>query len=213
MSTITAFFLVLGAISFLFMFWRRLKEDYAASMIFSAGFLMIIGSVVFLLLSKFLLSKVLTASNFFNLQGLWFWVSLMGFSLGLVVSIYKYKLRIFETIEAAGVAAILWLVLAFLGLAISSLNYFFLVGAGFLLLLFIAFFFIDAHYKNFSWYKSGRVGFSGLTVIGLLFLARGVIATIFPSMIFLVGKVDIILSATAAFLTFFSVFNLAKIKA
>lgn len=189
-----------GFLVFVFLFWRRLKEDYADEVVFSSAFL-ILGSALLL---------NLVSQKFF--PGWWFWASTLGAVVGFLGAVIRFKLMVFETIEALVISGLSWLSLVFLQDSISSssapslggfLATFFLVGL---------FFFLDAHYKKFSWYKSGKVGFSGMTTLGIFFLVRAVVASTFPFMISFVGRLDAIISGVLAFLAFLTVFNLSRQK-
>ena len=102
-----------------------------------------------------------------------------------------------------------WLGLIFLkdSIKLSSLTSFLAFFAVACLLTLFAY--LDASYKNFSWYRSGRVGFSGLTTLGVLFLLRAAFASFFPDVISFV-KYEAILSGVAAFVIFLAIFNLAR---
>lgn len=190
----------LGIVVFLFFFWRRLKDDYASETIFSVSFYMLVG----ITLAAYS-SRLISAS-------FWFWLAFLGASLGLLLGVLRYRLRVFETIEAGAISLMPWLGLIFLqdsikNSSLTSLGAFLVVFA-----LIILFFFLDSHYKGFSWYRSGRIGFSGLSVLGLFFLIRAFIAIAIPNVLSFSGKYEVILSATLAFISFLSFFNLARAK-
>jgi len=192
MSTLLAIsFSILGFLLFLFFYWRRLKEDYISGKVFSSGFYIAIGVLL-----------GIAGLNFFT-SGLWFWGGLLGFGLGLFLSLWRFKLRFFETLEAAGVGMLFWLGVifaldAFANSSLSSLYACLVIGG-----LIFLFFFLEARYKDFSWYKSGKVGFSGLTSLGFFFLIRAFVAFFFPFVLSFVGKIDVILSAIIAFALFY----------
>jgi len=190
---------IIGALLFLFVFWRRLKEDYTQGQIFSTGFYMIL-----LLSLGYFIAK-------FILPAWWFWFVLLGLSGGLIVGVLRFQLRIFEVIEAATLGSITWLwVMAVYNFITNAHLESLLIATG-LLLLFSLFFYFDSHYKSFVWYRSGRVGFSGLMILGIFFLVRAGIAAYFPTMISFVGKSDIIVSAVFSFVAFLGVFSLARL--
>lgn len=191
---------ILGVLSFLFIFWKRLKEDYASSMVFTTSFYVLIGLVI----------GEVVAGRFFPVW--WFWLDLLGISLGLGLGIFRFRLRNFETVEAVVISFLPWLSLVFLRDAIESNSLH--SGVGFLIVLvFVAIFILlDKHYKRFTWYKSGKIGFSGATTLGLIFLTRAFIAVTFPNVISFVGRLDAILSAVLAFISFLVVFDLAREK-
>ncbi len=186
-----------GIILFLFLFWRRLKEDYPSSQIFTTAFYVLVG----ILLGYGVSLKVSRES--------WFWIELAGIILGFGVGILRYKLRFFEVLEALTLGLLPWLGLFFLrdsidNSSLASFLSFFAVTC--LITLFV---FLDSHYKNLSWYRSGRIGFSGLTTLGTLFLLRAAFASFFPFVISFV-KYEAILSGVAAFVFFLATFNLAR---
>lgn len=190
----------LGIIFFLFLFWKKLKEDYISYQIFNTAFYVIIS----ILLADLLAYKLLPSW--------WFWIVFIGIIAGLLLGIFRYRLRVFETIEAATISLLPLYGLIFVSDIIKSFNLASLLGVFVILGFIILFFIFDKHYKKFSWYKSGRIGFSGLTILGLFFLIRAIVAASFPFVLSFGGKHDIFLSAIVAFASFLAVFNLAEIK-
>lgn len=187
-----------GVLISLFLFWRRLKEDYPSEVVFTTSFYMLLGILLGLLISKKFIPSF------------WFWGAFSGASLGILVGVLKYKLRIFEAVEAATLGLLPWLGIYFLSDSIinSSLPSFLAFFA--ITCLVTLFAFLDAHYKNFTWYKSGRVGFSGLTTLALFFLLRAGFAPFFPFVVSFTGRQDAILSGVTAFAFFLLTFNLAR---
>ena len=191
-------FNTLGVLIFLFVFWKRLKEDYPTSQIFTTGLYMIVGISL----------AVIISTKFFGPWG--FWLSFTGAGLGLTLGVSKFKLRFFETFEAGVAASFFWLGLVFLSDSIEKSNTASFIGFIVIILLIVLFYFLDAHYKKFTWYKSGRVGFTGLTTLGLLLLLRAAVAPIVPDMLSFSGKYEAIISGILAFVSFLLVFNLAR---
>lgn len=191
-------FNIFGVIVFLYLFWKRLKEDYPANQIFSTAFYMLLGALFISLLAKRTIPEW------------WFWTNLSGLFLGLLLGIVRYKLRIFETIEAAAISLLPWFGLYFLGDSVKTAQISSFIGFLIISGLVSLFFVFDAHYKNFTWYKSGRIGFSGLTTLGLFFLLRATFASFFPDVVSFVGKYDALISAVVSFASFLAVFNLAR---
>ena len=76
---------VLGFLPFLFVFWKRLKEDYSSSQIFESGFYIIFAIAFFVLIFAFGLSRFLPPSSIFSPAGLWFWGGVVGFAVGRTV--------------------------------------------------------------------------------------------------------------------------------
>lgn len=183
---------------FLFFLWRRLKEDYPKEIIFGVASLVLIG----------LLVGYLASFKFF--PNWFFWFEAFGAFLGFSIGILKYDTRFFETFEAIFLGFLPWLSLFYLKNFISRPTV--LLGVIFVLnfALLLLFDFLDIRYKNFSWYKSGRIGLSGLLTAGVFFLIRAAIATFFPFVISFSGRKEIILSGLCAFTIFFLIYNLAK---
>lgn len=171
---------ILAFFVFLFVVWKRLKEDYSSENIFSLCFVTASG----LMLGYF-------AAKLFAPQ-YWFWMEILGILLGYIFLLIKIRLKFYETFEALFIAfltwfGIYWLMTSFL--------------ATLLVVCFIVLFYLlDANYKNFTWYKSGRIGFSGLVTAGLFFLTRSAV----------VEKVDAYLSGITSFIMFLLVYNLAR---
>ena len=183
---------LLGILVFLFLFWKRLRDDYAPEIIFKTAFFVLIG----------------TSLGYFS-----FWFAIVGGLIGLGISVWINKVKFYEIFEALTIAAIPWIGLLFLANSVvkSSLISFF----GFLAMLVFAFIFyyLDLHYKNFTWYKSGRIGFSGLATSCLFFIVRIILAISKINVIsFLSLRIEIILSAGAAIICLVLLINLANGK-
>jgi len=189
----------IGVFIFLFVFWKRLKEDYITNQVFSVATLVLIGIGIANIISRF----------YFN--GWWFWMAFTGSFIGVIAGIIKYRLRFFEVVEAFVIALLPWLGLTFLALAFNT-EVKTVIFTGIIVLLIIIFGFLDSRYKTFTWYRSGRIGFSGLTVLGLFFLIRAAVAVFLPNMVSFVGREDSILSAVIAFLSFFGLFNISRVR-
>lgn len=195
---IDIFFIIISNLLFLYIFWLRLKEDYTSDQIFSTTFY-IIAAVLF---------ANIVSRRFFPTA--WFWFGFAGLTIGVTAGILRFRLRVMETLEA-GIAAILpSFMFVFLADFVRNGNLHSGFGAMAVFGLLLTFFALDKHYKSFGWYKSGRVGFSGLTVLGILFLTRSVVATKFTFMLSFSGRNEIVLSAVCAFVSFLGVFNLAR---
>lgn len=190
---------ILGIFVFLFIFWKRLREDYSSEIIFKAAFFILIGILIGFLVSF----KFLTIASF--------WFTLVGAFWGLGFAIFNLRVRFYETLEAFIISAFPWLSFIFLLDSVfhSSLSSF-LAFVGILIFVFISYY-LDTHYKNFTWYKSGRIGFAGLVTLSLFFIVRSVLAIFTIHMLSFVGlKVEAIISGAAAFVCFILLFNLGR---
>lgn len=177
---------ILGIVIFLFVFWKRLKEDYSSEIIFQVATAVLVGVGVGSTLSSLFFKDWL------------FWVNILGIFLAMLLMRIKYKLRFFESLEAVIMAFMPWLAIIFLkdSVMTSSVSSF----LGFIAILIMIFFsyWLDVSYKSFRWYKSGRVGFAGLTISIVFFLTRTVLAILGVTMLSFVGNFEAVLSGIMA---------------
>ena len=187
-----------GLIIFLFLFWKRLKEDYSSEIIFKSAFNIIIGIALGWLIS------------FKLIPGAFLWLSFAGALLGLGFATHRQNVRFYESLEALTLAALPWVSFIFLkdSVIYSTPSSFFAFLAT-LVFIFIYYYF-DQHYKNFTWYKSGKIGFSGLATLGIVFLVRSAIAISGIPMISFLSGYEAVGSALAAFICFGLIFNLGR---
>jgi len=202
--------LTIGIFGSLFLFWRELKEDYDNNQIFSFGLLVSISVIVGFLVGLILKTKV-QGSNIFSSTGLWFWTSFIAGVIGWTIAYFKFKLKFFETLEASAVGFIFFIFVTNLINSLQPVNIKAILFALFSGLLVLIFYMLDSRYKRFSWYKSGRVGFSGLAILGIFFLIRAVVAMVDPSMVSFVGKTDAIVDSVVSFIFFLTLYNLSGI--
>jgi len=189
---------LVGILLFLFLFWKRLKEDYSSNIIFGLSFFVLLG--VFF--------GYLTSRYFF--PHWFFWFEAFGAFLGISYGIIKFNTRFFETYEALFISFMPWITLFYLAELIKKPSW---VIAAVTLLnfgLILLFDFVSTRYKNFAWYKSGKIGLAGLLTSGVFFLTRAAIALIFPSMVSFLGRSEIVLSGVCAFTIFLLIYNLSK---
>jgi len=190
----------LGVILFLFVFWKRLKEDYSSDIIFQVAISILVGVALGQVISK------LFFPDWF------FWVSFLGSLIGMLLMIAKFKLRFHETFEALILAGMPFISLMFFNdsIANSSLNSFlaFVVS---LVLIFLAYWF-DLNYKNFTWYRSGKIGFTGLFTAAIFFSVRTVIAIIGITVVSFVVKFEAFASAVATLVSIGLLVNLGRKK-
>lgn len=191
---------ILGIFAFLFFLWKRLKEDYH----FEKTFTLAIYTLGGLLISFFV------ARQFF--PDYWFWVEVVGIMVGFGIGVVRQKIRLYESFEGILIGFLIWLSLIFMADSIANTSLTSFLAFWVSLFCVILFFFLDAHYRRFSWYKSGRVGFSGLVTVGIFFLARSMVALFNITVISLVGSLEGILSGVLSFISFLLLFNLSRIK-
>ena len=201
--------LTIGIFGFLFFFWKRTKEDYSSNEIFSFAFTLLGSILLGSLLGYFISSRFSLKSSVFNLSGLWFWGGFIFGCLGFSLAYFKFKLRFFETLEAGTVGFLFFYLSILLSFSLQVTDIKLLLFVALQALLISLFFFLDSRYKSFSWYKSGKIGFTGLTILGIFFLMRAIVALLDPSMLSFVGKVDAIVDSLVAFAFFITLFNLS----
>jgi len=192
---------LVGILVFLFIFWKRLRDDYSPEIIFKSA-LDILGGI----LVGFLVSLS-------YLQGAFLWLMFLGALIGLALAIFRLRLKFYETFEALIISSFPWLGLTFLldSVTHSSLSSF-LAFVAILIFIFISYY-LDAHYKAFTWYRSGKIGFAGIATLSLVFLTRSALAIFGTSVISFVGlRAEAVVSGAAAFICFILIFNLARIK-
>jgi len=188
----------IGVLLYLFFFWKRLKDDYIRNQIFTTAFY----GLAFLGIGYFM--------SLYTLWNLRFWLSLGGAVLGFALGIFRYRLKILEVFEGAVLGLLAIFALVMVGELIITKDIIYLFSFAVLLLLIILFHLLDKYYKGFAWYKSGRIGFSGLTVAGVFFLIYTVVAMTLSSVISFVGNKDFIVSFALSALCFSVVAKLSK---
>jgi hypothetical protein len=191
---------LLGILIFLFIFWKRLREDYAAEIIFQSATYILVGLGV----------GWAASARFFPLW--FFWAEIAGGLIGLSFAILRFKVKFYETLEAFFMASLPWLSLVFLKDSVikSSLSSF-LAFIVILIMVFVSYY-LDVRYKSYTWYKSGRIGFAGLAVAIIIFLIRTAIAIVKVPMLSFAGSSEWVLSGAAAFISFILLFNLGRVK-
>lgn len=196
-NLLTGFF---GCLVFLFIFWKRLKDDYAAEIVFKSATYILTGILVAWSISV----------KFFPE---WFlWAEFIGGIIGLGISFRFLRVRFYETLEAFVISSLPWVSLTLLKSSVvnSSLSSFiaFLVT----LVMIFVYYFLDYHYKEFTWYKSGKIGFAGLSTLALVFVSRSLLALFGIHVLSFVSKFEGILSGASAFICFLLIFNLGRVS-
>jgi len=207
-NIITIIGFIVGIFGFLFLVWKRLVDDYKAEEIFSFGFV-VLGFLIVGFLTGVFLNGLFPNSSVFSPSGLWFWTAFIFGVIGFIFGFYRFKLRFFEILEGAGIAFLFWFFAVSFAFSLETTNLKLLLFSTATGILIAFFFFIDSRYKSFNWYKSGKIGFSGLTILGLFFLFRAILALFDPTMISFIGKLDAIVDSVVAFVFFVTLFNLS----
>jgi hypothetical protein len=188
-----------GIFLFMFILWKKLKDDFAPELIFRLAFSVLVGLGIGVIIS------IRYFSQYF------FYFCLVGGLLGVIPTIIKFRSKFYEIFEAFIIALLPWLSLIFFldSVAHSSLSSF-LEFLGMLIIIFISYW-LTNHYKSFSWYRSGKIGFTGLTTLMIIFLSRFIIAIFGISMISFGNlKLETILSGLGVLVCTAQIIILAK---
>jgi hypothetical protein len=197
MSNLYTFLLiVLACLSYLFVWWRGVKEELPANERMSIGFL----TLIFMGLGWFgggLVSRYLPLiPGFLDPRGVGFWAAIIS---GLVV-IYLTTSRLSSNF------------LIFFEPHIHALYWFAIFISGQHAILFVAslltYYWSRTSYKSFSWYKSGKFGFASLFSLTIYFATRAVVEFGQISLLSFasLGRFGGLLSVAAVFLLTYSLF-------
>jgi hypothetical protein len=191
------FFTALAVLSFLFFFWKKLKDDYSSHQIFTLGFYSLTGLIIGFIISRY------------SLENYWFWISMIGSFAGLLIGSLRFKMKFFEIFEAWTIGSLSILSLVYIYLICFDFSVEQIIHLLSILLLVWIFFYISGKYKRYVWYRSGKVGFSGLAVAGFYFIFRSSFYAF--SVIMVRGVIwEVILSGVCAFICFVTLFNLSR---
>lgn len=175
-----------------------MKEDYAAEIIFKSASYILTGMVIGFLISKSFFAEWFLYCEFF------------GVIVGVYFAMVRFRLKFYEILDSTILAFLPWFSLMFLSDSVIHLSFDSFMGFLFMLVVIFLYYYFDTHYRNFSWYKSGRVGFSGLISLAIIFIARSAIATFGITVISFVSKYEAIVSGLLAFITFLMLFKLSR---
>lgn len=187
-----------GILIFIFIFWKKLKEDYSAEIIFTSALATILGIITFYFLAKKFMPPY------------WFWSGIFGALMGLGLSSYKFHLRFYEVFEAMVISVLPLTAFVFLTDSVASASIFSFIYFVIIVALIGLYYILDKRYKSFTWYRSGRIGFSGLGVTATFFLLRALFALFFPDVLSFVNKFEPIVSGIVTFVFFLLLFNLSR---
>lgn len=189
---------VVGVLTFLFLYWKRLKEDYASQVVFTSALYVLAGFSAGYLISH----------KFFPIW--FFWGGFIGSLAGLLLAVLRFKIKFYETLDASIISFFPMILLMFM--SDSAVNSSLVSFIGFVAMLFFIFvyFFLDAKYREFTWYASGKIGFAGLATLGLFFLTRSIVAIFFHDVLSFVDKSEVFVSGSLAFICFLTVYNLGR---
>lgn len=189
-----------GILTFLFLFWKRLKEDYSSEIIFTSAMFVLL----FLGVGAVLSQKIF--------PGFWFWLTLLGSFFGLLLGARRFNMDMVESFEAFGISLLPYLSLIFFQNSVTTESLPSFIAFAVCLSLFGLYYYISGIYKNFLWYASGRVGFAGLFTFAIFFIIKAVAGLILPPGFVSSGRIETLLSGGLSFTLFFVIVNIAKTK-
>lgn len=178
MSTILKI-LILGValLISLFIVWKRLREDYQDSEVFSLSLGIIGGALVGYIGASFLTPY---------LGDVRFWGAVIGGVGSGVWLTKKTSIRFFEALEAATPAVFVFLMFEALNISLTSLSRFevaqfaVFIQLGIVILVFI---YLAKNFRHFMWYPSGKIGIASMTATSLFFLSRALLANLTPGVL------------------------------
>ena len=187
-----------GVLVFLFIFWKRLREDYAPGIIFESAFYVILG---------------IGMSQFMSLRffpNLFFWAGFLGSVAGIYLGHLRLRIRFYESLESLVIGLLPWISFVFLTDSVTHFSLSSFLGfLGILFFIFI-FYYIDTHFREFTWYRSGKVGFAGLSTLAIIFTARSAIALFGIGVLTFSGEYEAVLSGGIALVSFILLCNLSR---
>ena len=183
----------------MYLFWRRLYEDYSRKTIFNSFFIIVISISVFSLVYSYAVAILIPNA--------WFWAAVLGFTTGLMIAVRRYETDLYLVFETLAPGVLFWVgIVSFaLSLAIESIPS--IVFSLLTLAVILMFLYLQKIYKRFTWYKSGKVGFAGMVAVAVYFIIRAVFALAASDVISLVGRMDAPISIALAFLLLFLMYN------
>lgn len=191
---------LLGTLSLFYFLWKKLKDDYHFEKIFNLGFTILSFQFVGILVSRFLLPQY------------WFWINLLLISIGFGFSVIRQKIKFFESFDGLVVGLLPWLGFYFFAEAIKNSSLVNFVGFWIVLMLVFIFLFLDSQYRKYTWYKSGKVGFSGVVTSFIFFLIRSILGFFFAGLASFSPNFESLFSGAFAFLFLLLLYRLATFK-
>lgn len=192
------FVYILSGFISIFVFWKFLKEDYSEDQIFSLAFFSLLGGLLGFVLSRFVFGE-------FS-----FWLVFLGVSGAFVLFYKKNKFMFYEYLEGVIKALLFFLSLLSISYSILEKSFMGLILFVAVFLVFSLYFFLSKSYKKFTWYRSGKIGFAGLTVAGIFFLLRGGIFFVYPDAPTMSGSLEPVICGVVSFIFFLMLYNLSR---
>lgn len=170
MLTIFSYFLfALGSLLFSFVLWKKLRDDYTNSQIYSFTLFSVLASLLGLWVANTWLPEFA------------FLITFLSFVLSSFLLLKYLQIKFFEFIDAVSIASLYFYFLLRVGILLQQIeaegfdlkNISFQVDVAEIILVLISAYlykFFLKRYRQFSWYPSGKIGFAGLATVALFFL-------------------------------------------
>lgn len=189
---------IFGLFILFYFFWKTLKDDYQYEKIFNLATTTSIGLCLSLII------------NYYIPNLYWFWIILFGFFISFEISVYKQKMNFFESFQGLTIGSLSWLGTIYLYDAVKNASLHSFLAFWVTSICIALYFFFNAHYRSFTWYKSGKVGFSGILTLIIFFILRTVASLISINVFSFAGKLEVFFSGSTALLLFILLYNLAR---
>ncbi|MCX7928307.1 MAG: hypothetical protein N2558_01310 [Patescibacteria group bacterium] len=191
------FFLFLSLVGIFFL-WRRLREDLSENLIFSLG------------LSIFGLTSLFLIPSYFYKDAI-FWFVLLGLGVSVYIQSKKKKVKFFEIVDVLTISC-LWCFFARAAILLGFKRDFAeLINFCSVVSLIFLYHFVFRSYKQFVWYKSGRIGIAGVITLFAFFLGRFLVGVFLPDVLSLNSRLEMSFSLLFLFLVLFGFYKLNKI--
>ncbi len=194
----TIIVLVLALIVSIFTFWKFLEDDYPDELIFTVIFTTIIFSGAGFIINLFFKTQFV------------FWISGFFLIFGFLFSYLRNKFPIYEFFEGLVRAAFFFFEVMLVYFMATKQS---IVGLGVLVInsiVIFIYFLLSKNYKKFTWYKSGKIGFAGITAAGIFFVVRGIVAFFALDFVSFAGRIEPLLAGSVSFIFFLILYNLSR---
>jgi hypothetical protein len=183
-----------------FIVWKRLKDDYLNYQIFNSYLLVVILIIIGNFIVKNYISNII------------FWMDVTAVLIGVFYAFVKYRMRFIETSEAFLVSFLLYLNVYYFDYMFIMKDYRIILISLVTLLSFATFFIFEKLYKSFTWYKSGKIGFSGYAAFFIFMVTRALFSYFFKDLPFYGFYYDSLFSAITALIIMIVVYTIGNRK-
>lgn len=162
----------LGALCAAYIFWKKLKEDYHDSEIFTLTFY----SLGLALASYIIVDSLYPRAHL--------WIPAMCSAIVIYWKSNKYQMRFFEVLEAFVPAFFAFIFFAALAHAFNGISLQEIAGElSAVSLAGLVYWYTSKNFRRFTWYPSGKLGISSLSSLAVWSSGRAILAMYAPSML------------------------------